>query len=60
MRKSLISNTFPFNTLGWPALVIPAGRQDMVFPHPVQLAGRRGTDLPVLAAGTLLEASLSA
>ena len=25
VRKSLISNTFPFNTLGWPALALPCG-----------------------------------
>ena len=59
VRKSLISNTFPFNTLGWPALALPCGEADDDLPASVQLAGRRGSDSLVLAAGKLLEASLS-
>ena len=59
VRKSLISNTFPFNTLGWPALALPCGEADDGLPASVQLAGRRGSDSLVLAAGKLLEASLS-
>jgi aspartyl-tRNA(Asn)/glutamyl-tRNA(Gln) amidotransferase subunit A len=58
VRESLIQFTFPFNTLGWPALALPAGTAEEGLPASVQLVGRPGDDALVLAAGALLEASL--
>jgi aspartyl-tRNA(Asn)/glutamyl-tRNA(Gln) amidotransferase subunit A len=57
VRKSLISNTFPFNALGWPALALPCGPAEDGLPASVQLVGRSGSDALVLAAGRLLEAA---
>jgi aspartyl-tRNA(Asn)/glutamyl-tRNA(Gln) amidotransferase subunit A len=59
VRESLISLTFPFNVLGWPALSLPCGAAEHGLPASVQLAGRAGDDDLVLAAGTLLEAALA-
>jgi aspartyl-tRNA(Asn)/glutamyl-tRNA(Gln) amidotransferase subunit A len=59
IRDLLISRTFPFNTLGWPALALPCGAAEDGLPASVQLAGRPGTDALVLAAGKLLESALS-
>lgn len=60
VRESLISFTFPFNALGWPALALPSGEAEHGLPASVQLAGRPGSDALVLAAGKLLEAALAA
>jgi aspartyl-tRNA(Asn)/glutamyl-tRNA(Gln) amidotransferase subunit A len=59
VREALISRTFPFNALGWPALALPCGQAEHELPASVQLAGRPGADALVLAAGTLLESALS-
>jgi aspartyl-tRNA(Asn)/glutamyl-tRNA(Gln) amidotransferase subunit A len=59
VRKSLISNTFPFNALGWPALALPCGPAEDGLPASVQLVARSGSDALVLAAGRLLEAALA-
>ena len=59
IRDLLISCTFPFNTLGWPALALPCGTAEHGLPASVQLAGRPGADALVLAAGKLLESALS-
>jgi aspartyl-tRNA(Asn)/glutamyl-tRNA(Gln) amidotransferase subunit A len=59
VREALISRTFPFNALGWPALALPCGEAECALPASVQLAGRPGADALVLAAGTLLENALS-
>ena len=59
VRKSLITNTFPFNALGWPALALPCGAAEDGLPASVQLAGRAGSDALVLMAGKLLEASMA-
>ena len=59
IRDLLISCTFPFNTLGWPALALPCGAAEHGLPASVQLAGRPGADALVLAAGKLLESALS-
>jgi aspartyl-tRNA(Asn)/glutamyl-tRNA(Gln) amidotransferase subunit A len=59
VRKSLITNTFPFNALGWPALALPCGAAEDGLPASVQLAGRAGSDALVLAGGKLLEASMA-
>ena len=58
LRERLIANTLPFNTLGWPALALPAGPAEDGLPASVQLVGRRGADAFVLAAGTRLAALL--
>jgi aspartyl-tRNA(Asn)/glutamyl-tRNA(Gln) amidotransferase subunit A len=59
VRETLISRTFPFNALGWPALALPCGPAEDGLPASVQLAGRPGADALVLAAGRLLEAALA-
>jgi len=58
VREALIRFTFPFSTLGWPALALPCGPAEGGLPASVQIAGRRGADATVLAAGRLLEAAL--
>jgi aspartyl-tRNA(Asn)/glutamyl-tRNA(Gln) amidotransferase subunit A len=60
LRRTLIRFTFPFNTLGWPALAIPCGTAEDGLPASVQLVGRAGDDALVLAAGERLEAALGA
>jgi len=60
IRDLLISLTFPFNVLGWPALALPCGAAEDGLPASVQLAGRPGADALVLAAGRLLETALAA
>jgi aspartyl-tRNA(Asn)/glutamyl-tRNA(Gln) amidotransferase subunit A len=59
VRESLISMTFPFNVLGWPALSLPCGAAKHGLPASVQLVGRAGDDDLVLATGALLEAALA-
>jgi aspartyl-tRNA(Asn)/glutamyl-tRNA(Gln) amidotransferase subunit A len=60
IREELVSRTFPFNVLGWPALAVPCGPAEHGFPASVQLAAHRGRDGLVLAAGRLLESELAA
>jgi aspartyl-tRNA(Asn)/glutamyl-tRNA(Gln) amidotransferase subunit A len=59
VREAMISRTFPFNALGWPALALPCGAAEEGLPASVQLAGRPGADALVLAAGRLLEAAIA-
>ena len=59
VRERLISRTFPFNALGWPALALPCGPAEDGLPASVQLVGRPGSDALVLAAGRLLETALA-
>jgi aspartyl-tRNA(Asn)/glutamyl-tRNA(Gln) amidotransferase subunit A len=59
LREDLISCTFPFNSLGWPALALPCGPAEDELPASIQLAGRAGSDALVLAAGRLLETALA-
>jgi Asp-tRNA(Asn)/Glu-tRNA(Gln) amidotransferase A subunit family amidase len=54
LRETLIRNTLPFNTLGWPALALPCGPAEDGLPASVQLVGRAGADALVLAAGRVL------
>jgi aspartyl-tRNA(Asn)/glutamyl-tRNA(Gln) amidotransferase subunit A len=58
VRERLISFTYPFNALGWPALALPCGIAEDGLPASVQLAAPAGGDALVLAAGRLLEAAL--
>jgi aspartyl-tRNA(Asn)/glutamyl-tRNA(Gln) amidotransferase subunit A len=59
LRTTLIRNTLPFNTLGWPALALPCGPAEDGLPASIQLVGRPGADALVLAAGERLERALS-
>ena len=59
VRETLISNTFPFNALGWPALALPCGAAEDGLPASIQIVGRPGADALVLAAGRLLEPLLA-
>ena len=54
LRRTLIRNTLPFNTLGWPALALPCGAAEDGLPASLQIVGRPGADPLVLAAGRLL------
>jgi aspartyl-tRNA(Asn)/glutamyl-tRNA(Gln) amidotransferase subunit A len=54
IRVRGISLTYPFDSLGWPALALPCGPAEDGLPASVQLVGRAGDDARVLAAGRLL------
>jgi aspartyl-tRNA(Asn)/glutamyl-tRNA(Gln) amidotransferase subunit A len=55
VREALVSRTYPFNVLGWPALALPCGPAEDGLPASVQLVGRPGSDALVLATARLLE-----
>lgn len=55
IREAAIRFTFPFNTLGWPALAFPCGLAEDGLPASAQLVGRPGDDALVLAVGALLK-----
>jgi Asp-tRNA(Asn)/Glu-tRNA(Gln) amidotransferase A subunit family amidase len=59
LRATLIRNTLPFNTLGWPALALPCGPAEDGLPASIQLIGAPGADALVLAAGERLATALS-
>ena len=54
IRERGISLTFPFDSLGWPAVALPCGPAENGLPASVQLVGPPGEDALVLAAGSLL------
>jgi len=54
IRERGIRFTYPFNSLGWPALALPCGAAEDRLPASVQLVGRPGDDARVLAAGVHL------
>lgn len=54
LRARGIRFTYPFDSLGWPALALPCGPAEEGLPASVQLVGRAGADGLVLAAGRLL------
>jgi len=58
IRERGIAFTFPFDSLGWPALALPCGAAEDGLPASVQLVGRPGEDALVLAAGVLLASPL--
>jgi aspartyl-tRNA(Asn)/glutamyl-tRNA(Gln) amidotransferase subunit A len=51
--------TYPFSSLGWPALALPCGPAEDGLPASVQLAAPSGADARVLAAGRLLASRLA-
>lgn len=59
LRQTLIRFTFPFNTLGWPALALPCGPAEHGLPASLQVVGRPGDDALVLAVSEALEARLA-
>ena len=59
IRAGGISLTYPFSSLGWPALALPCGAAEHGLPASVQLAAPTGADARLLAAGRLLESLLS-
>jgi len=54
IRERAIAFTFPFDSLGWPALALPCGPAEDGLPASIQLVGRSGADALVLAAGRLV------
>jgi Asp-tRNA(Asn)/Glu-tRNA(Gln) amidotransferase A subunit family amidase len=55
LRGVTTALTYPFSSLGWPALALPCGRAEEELPASVQLAAPPGRDALILAAGRLLE-----
>jgi aspartyl-tRNA(Asn)/glutamyl-tRNA(Gln) amidotransferase subunit A len=51
--------TYPFSSLGWPALALPCGTAEDGLPASAQLAAPAGHDPVVLAAGRVLAALLA-
>jgi aspartyl-tRNA(Asn)/glutamyl-tRNA(Gln) amidotransferase subunit A len=60
LRERILTFTYRFNALGWPALALPCGAAEDGLPASIQLVGRPGADALVLAAGAWLEAQLAA
>ena len=60
IRAGAISLTYPFSSLGWPALALPCGTAEHGLPASVQLAGPAGADALVLAAGRYVVAASTA
>jgi aspartyl-tRNA(Asn)/glutamyl-tRNA(Gln) amidotransferase subunit A len=58
IRNVGISLTYPFSSLGWPALALPCGSAEDGLPASIQLAAPSGGDAHVLAAGRLLAGQL--
>ncbi|HET8607116.1 MAG TPA: amidase [Gaiellaceae bacterium] len=54
IRHRGIQFTYPFDSLGWPALALPCGAAEEGLAASVQIAGPAGDDELVLAAGALL------
>jgi aspartyl-tRNA(Asn)/glutamyl-tRNA(Gln) amidotransferase subunit A len=58
LRLPATDHTYPFSSLGWPALALPCGPAEAGLPASVQLAAPAGADAAVLAAGRLLASRL--
>jgi aspartyl-tRNA(Asn)/glutamyl-tRNA(Gln) amidotransferase subunit A len=59
IRAGGISLTYPFSSLGWPALALPCGHAEDGLAASVQLTAAADFDARVLAAGRLLESLLA-
>jgi Asp-tRNA(Asn)/Glu-tRNA(Gln) amidotransferase A subunit family amidase len=59
LRERIIRFTYPFDSLGWPALALPCGPAEEGLPASVQLAAPQGSDALVLGVGMALEHALS-
>jgi aspartyl-tRNA(Asn)/glutamyl-tRNA(Gln) amidotransferase subunit A len=59
LRERMIELTFPWNTVGAPALALPCGPAENGLPASIQIIGKPGDDALVLAAGRLLERALA-
>jgi aspartyl-tRNA(Asn)/glutamyl-tRNA(Gln) amidotransferase subunit A len=59
LRLPATDHTYPFSSLGWPALALPCGPAEDGLPASVQLAAPAREDALVLAAGRLLESLLA-
>jgi aspartyl-tRNA(Asn)/glutamyl-tRNA(Gln) amidotransferase subunit A len=59
LRLPATDHTYPFSSLGWPALAQPCGPAEDGLPASIQLAAPAGEDALVLAAGRLLESLLA-
>ena len=55
VRNVMLRLTQPFNVSGHPAVTLPCGRTSRGFPCGVQLIGRRGGTMPLLAAALACE-----
>jgi aspartyl-tRNA(Asn)/glutamyl-tRNA(Gln) amidotransferase subunit A len=58
LTYSMNRNTKPFNGLGWPALSLPCGVDDLGLPVGLQLAGHRDEDDRLLAVAAAIEGVL--
>jgi aspartyl-tRNA(Asn)/glutamyl-tRNA(Gln) amidotransferase subunit A len=58
LRLPATDLTYPFSSLGWPALALPCGAAENGLPASVQLAAPAGADARVFAAGRVLAALL--
>jgi aspartyl-tRNA(Asn)/glutamyl-tRNA(Gln) amidotransferase subunit A len=58
IRADTIRFTYPFNSLGWPALALPCGAAEDRLAASLQIVGRPGSDALVLAVGALVESLL--
>jgi aspartyl-tRNA(Asn)/glutamyl-tRNA(Gln) amidotransferase subunit A len=54
LRLPATDLTYPFSSLGWPALALPCGPAEDGLPASIQLAAPAGADALVLAAGRAL------
>jgi aspartyl-tRNA(Asn)/glutamyl-tRNA(Gln) amidotransferase subunit A len=54
IRERAVAFTYPFDSLGWPALALPCGAAEDGLPTSVQLVGYRGDDELVLGVGSTL------
>jgi aspartyl-tRNA(Asn)/glutamyl-tRNA(Gln) amidotransferase subunit A len=54
LRLPATDHTYPFSSVGWPALALPCGPAEDDLPASVQLAAPTGEDARVLAAGRLV------
>jgi aspartyl-tRNA(Asn)/glutamyl-tRNA(Gln) amidotransferase subunit A len=59
LRGATTSLTYPFSSLGWPALALPCGSAEDGLPTSAQIAAPAGRDAFVLAAGRLLAERLA-